>query len=185
MLEKINIPFIKYRYIFIAISVICFVASVVVIATKGFNYGIDFEGGAKLAYQFQKPVTEGEVRKALEGTPYAKASVVRFGEKKENRMSIKISLPEEHAKIGEGISAALEKSFGAGSVALEQEETVGPKVGREMRRKGGTASWSPITWRRLAKAWRRLVRADDSGQSGHSSPASFSRRCGTLCSTHR
>ncbi len=135
MLEKINIPFIKYMYLFIAVSVVLFVGSIIVISTKGFNYGIDFEGGAKLAYQFAGPVTEGEVRKALEGTPYASASVVRFGEKKENRMSIKISLPEQHAKIGEGMTAALQKKFGVDQVFPEQEETVGPKVGKEMRKK--------------------------------------------------
>jgi preprotein translocase subunit SecF len=135
MLENTHIPFIKYRFFFIAISVALFIGAIVVIATKGFNYGIDFEGGAKLAYQFAMPVTEGEVRQALADTPYAQASVVRFGEASEHRMSIKISLPEQHAKIGEGITGALEKTFGAGSVALEQEEAVGPKVGKEMRKK--------------------------------------------------
>lgn len=135
MLENTHIPFIKYRYFFMAISIVLFIGAIVVIATKGFNYGIDFEGGAKLAYQFTAPVTEGEVREALAETPYAQASVVRFGEASEHRMSIKISLPEQHAKIGEGITAALEKTFGAGQVELEQEETVGPKVGKEMRKK--------------------------------------------------
>jgi len=135
MLKNLNIPFIKYRYFFIAISALLFVASVVVIFTKGFNYGIDFEGGAKIAYQFAVPVSEGEVRDALKGTPYENASVVRYGEAKENRMSIKISLPKQHARIGEGITAALEKKFGAGQVKAEAEETVGPKVGREMRKK--------------------------------------------------
>ena len=135
MLENIHIPFIKYRLIFVLISAVLVVASVVLILTKGFNYGIDFEGGAKLAYQFEKPVTEGEVRRALSGTPFAAASVVRFGERSENRMSIKVALPEEHAMIGESITAILGKSFGEGQVVLEQEETVGPRVGEEMRRK--------------------------------------------------
>ncbi len=130
-----NIQFIKYRYLFMAISIVLFVASIFVIWTKGFNYGIDFEGGGKLAYQFAEPVTEGDVREALAGTHFAAASVVRFGEEKENRMSIKISLPEEHAKIGEAITKTLEDKFGKGKVELEQEETVGPKVGKEMRKK--------------------------------------------------
>ncbi len=135
MLENIHIPFIKYRLIFMLISAVLVVASVVLILTKGFNYGIDFEGGAKLAYQFEKPVTEGEVRRALSGTPFASASVVRFGERSENRMSIKVALPEEHAMIGGSITAILGKSFGEGQLKLEQEETVGPRVGEEMRRK--------------------------------------------------
>ncbi|MFH1830488.1 MAG: protein translocase subunit SecF [Pseudomonadota bacterium] len=135
MLKNTNIQFVKYRYVFMAISIFLFVASIFVIWTKGFNYGIDFEGGAKLAYQFVQPVSEGEVRRALSDTPYAGASVIRFGEKKENRISIKISLPEEHARIGETITATLVKSFGQGQVELEKEEAVGPKVGKEMRKK--------------------------------------------------
>jgi len=135
MLENTNIPFIRFRYIFIAISVVLFVGSIVVILTKGFNYGIDFQGGAKLEYQFTKPVTEGLVRQALAGSNLGDVSVVRFGEKKDNRMSIKVEMAGKHAEIGTVLTAALEESFGKGEVKLEQEETVGPKVGAELRRK--------------------------------------------------
>lgn len=135
MKTKIIIPFIKYRFPLIGISVIFFIGSVVAIWTYGLNYGIDFKGGAKLEYKFNQPVSEEEIRSLLvdhvPGTP----SVVRFGEVKENRMSIKVEVPEEHAKLGEMITSILDGKFGAGSVALEKEETVGPRVGKELRKK--------------------------------------------------
>ena len=135
MIRNTRIPFIKYSPAFIALSVLVVLGSIVLMFTKGFNYGIDFEGGAKLAYQFAQPVTEGEVREALANSPFAEASVVRFGQAKENRMSIKVTLPEKHAQIGHQMTAALETKFGEGQVKLEREETVGPRVGEEMRRK--------------------------------------------------
>lgn len=135
MTTKYMIPFIKYRFVLVGISALLFAASVVTIAVKGINYGIDFKGGAKLAYQFNRPVSESEVREAIQGAVEGTPSVVRFGEESENRMSIKVSLPEEHAKIGEQVTEALEKKFGPGSAVLEKEETVGPRVGKELRRK--------------------------------------------------
>jgi preprotein translocase subunit SecF len=134
-MKTTHIPFIKYQALLVGLSALLFVAAVVVMVTKGFNYGIDFKGGAKLAYKFEQPVHESQVREALAGTEFTDASVVRFGEPSENRMSIKVALPEEHAKIGEALTAVIEKGFGAGKVRLEQEETVGPRVGKEMRKK--------------------------------------------------
>jgi len=130
-----HFPFIKYQTIFVGLSFLLFFIAIYLMATKGFNYGIDFKGGAKLTYKFVDSVHEGQVRKALEGTEFKEASVVRFGEPSENRMSIKVAIAAEHAKIGEGVTASLEKGFGPGKVSLEQEETVGPRVGQEMRKK--------------------------------------------------
>lgn len=134
-MKTTNFPFIKYQRIFVGLSFLLFFLAIGVMVAKGFNYGIDFKGGAKLGYKFAQPVHEGEVREALAGTEFADASVVRFGEPSENRMSVKVALPEEHARIGEQLTATLEAKFGPDQVKLEQEETVGPRVGKEMRKK--------------------------------------------------
>jgi preprotein translocase subunit SecF len=110
-----------------------------VILKYGFNYGIDFEGGAKLTYKFQTAVSEGQVRDALKKMGMNDADVVRYGNPQENRMTIKVTLPEEHAKLGEQITGGLEEAFGKGGATLESEETVGPKVGKELRRKAWLA----------------------------------------------
>lgn len=132
---KLNIPFVKYRFHLLAISGLFFIGSIFVVATKGLNYGIDFKGGAKLEYKFNKSPSEGDIRKALASELPGNISVVRFGQEWENRMSIKVELPEEHARIGETVTAAIEKAFGPGSAVLEKEETVGPRVGKELRKK--------------------------------------------------
>lgn len=135
-----NIPFIRYRFWFAAISAVFILWSFFGMATKGFNYGIDFLGGAKIGYQFDRAIGEEDIRQSLERLELGEVSVVRFGPADEHRMSIKVKAPEQHAEIAVTITETLQKTFGADSVKLEQTETVGPKVGQEMR----TKAWLTI-----------------------------------------
>jgi len=136
---KFHIPFVKYQWVLITVSTILTLAGLLIILKYGFNYGIDFEGGAKLTYRFQASVSEGDVRGALQRMNMSDADVVRYGNPQENRMTIKVALPEEHAKLGEQITAGLEETFGKDKATLESEETVGPKVGKELRKKAWLA----------------------------------------------
>lgn len=136
---KFNIPFIKYRWFFIVFSLILVVGGLYVIMTRGLNYGIDFKGGVKLTYQFKSSITEGQIRKILKEAKISGADVVRYGEPQENRMIIKVELPEKHAQLGEQITNALDGTLGQGQLTLESEETVGPKVGKELRKRAWLA----------------------------------------------
>ncbi|MBI4211458.1 MAG: hypothetical protein HY540_02365, partial [Deltaproteobacteria bacterium] len=132
---KFNFPFIKFQTPFLLVSVLAMAASLFMVFTKGFNYGIDFEGGAKLEYQFKQNVSEDDVRRALSDLNLGEMSIVRFGSPEEQRLSIKVKLPEQHADLGQQLTSALEKKFGQGNLMLEREETVGPRVGKELRKK--------------------------------------------------
>lgn len=119
----------------IGISLIFVLGGLFVIFEKGFNYGIDFKGGVKLTYKFASAISEAPVRDSLKKAAIEGADVVRYGEPEDNRMIVKVSLPEEHAELGQQITAALENSFGKENISLESEETVGPRVGKELRKK--------------------------------------------------
>ncbi len=132
-----NFPFVKNRFLFLALSGLIIVVSIVLLATKGLNYGTDFTGGVKLQYQFGKPTTEDTIRKILTGLDLKEASVIRYGEPKENRFVIRLAKPtQENLTLSSKLTPAFEKSFEGQTVTLEQEETVGPKVGEELRKKG-------------------------------------------------
>jgi len=139
MEQKGRIPFVKFQWFFIAISAVLVIASLAVMMTKGLNYGIDFKGGARLVYQFQQPVNEGEIKTILSGINMSDAQVVRYGEASDNRMAIKVEKAAEHAQVGVVVTQALEGAFGAGKVELQEEETVGPRVGKELRKKAWLA----------------------------------------------
>ncbi len=119
----------------VSISTVIVIGGIFIIFQKGFNYGIDFKGGVKLTYKFASSISEPPVREALRKDGIEGADVVRHGELHENRIVIKVSLPEEHIKLGQKITSALENFFGKDKVFLESEETVGPRVGKELRKK--------------------------------------------------
>jgi preprotein translocase subunit SecF len=60
-----NIPFLGMRKFSIAIAAFLMIASVVLIAAKGLNYGLDFTGGVSLVVDYDQPVQIAEVRVAL------------------------------------------------------------------------------------------------------------------------
>lgn len=73
LFKSININFIGNRKIYYAVSLSIIVAGMVMLAFKGFNYGVDFKGGRSYVVQFETPTDVTEVRTALsnsfEGVP--------------------------------------------------------------------------------------------------------------------
>ena len=132
-----NIPFVPLRFVFISISLFFIVIGGYSLFTRGLNYGIDFLGGVKLQYHFSEPISENDVRKALEDSELGPISVIRLGEEAENRLLIKLAQTgNEGFTFSHIITPKLEKAFNKAQITLEREETVGPKVGKELRRKG-------------------------------------------------
>ena len=93
---------------------------------------------------------------------------------------------ERDARLVHG-AEALAARCASNAVTSHQLSSSPPNcsVCRETRRAGEATSRSPITWRTFARALRRLVRADRSGNSGHSRPARVSRRWDRSASTAR
>ncbi len=134
---KKEIPFMKYRWLMLFVSMAIVAAGLAAVAVKGLNFGTDFTGGLKFIYQFQNPVNEGALTDALRQAGLDNVVVQRFGEAKANTFIVK---SEQVEGLEEGFSKpfnqAFEKAFGAGSFQMLQEEFVGPKVGKELRTKG-------------------------------------------------
>lgn len=136
---KKQIPFIKWQYFFITLSLVIMMASATVIYVKGFNYGIDFRGGVKLTVKFNAPTSDGVIQDALDEKDVA-AEVQRMGIPSENLFTIKTSRTE--AALEDTVSkvtAALTEKFTAEGYSVQGEETVGPKAGEELKKKGQMA----------------------------------------------
>lgn len=133
-----HFPFVKYRHGFLAASILIVAVSITAFATRGLSYGIDFLGGIKLQYQFPGAVTEDSVRDVLADLKLGDIEVIRYGVTTSNRLILKLANTSDAEKSG-GVSKAITpkliEKFGEG-VTLEQEEIVGPKVGKELRRRG-------------------------------------------------
>lgn len=60
-----KIDFLGYRYIAYALSIISFIATIILVFTPGIQYGVDFKGGTELLLRFSKPVDDETIRKVL------------------------------------------------------------------------------------------------------------------------
>ena len=57
--------FMSKRYIALAVSAVLFFGSLFLMATKGFNYGIDFSGGTLIQVKYDSAVSLDKIRAAL------------------------------------------------------------------------------------------------------------------------
>jgi preprotein translocase subunit SecF len=130
----VNIDFVgnrRYAYIF---SGVLTVLGLLAMAIFGPRYGIDFAGGTLLHIRFHDPVEVSAIRNVL-GSVAGEASVQDFGSTKGEYL---LRIPESAADLsglGEKIKKQLDATFGTTSYEVLRNETVGPRVGKELRQK--------------------------------------------------
>ncbi|QQR81190.1 MAG: protein translocase subunit SecF [Deltaproteobacteria bacterium] len=134
-LKGFHFDYVGYRKWFVAFSAITIILGIFFIAKNGLNFGTDFKGGTKLQYLFQTPTTDGDVRKAIEKVGIESFSVQKIGEAQENRFIIKLEMSDDVEAVVKKVTESLQASVGADKVTLEQNETVGPKAGADLRKK--------------------------------------------------
>ena len=133
-----SIDFMGRRRIWFLISAAIVVVSLLAVAARGLNFGIDFTGGTLLEVHYAEPVDLDQVRAALEASGVAGATAQHFGSSRD--LMIRIA-PEEGAaeeqastKRAQQVMAALQaKTTGA---ELRRTEFVGPQVGEELAESG-------------------------------------------------
>jgi len=128
-----NIDFVSRRrtayFISIALLIVGFVSLIV---RGGPNYGIDFKGGTSIAVRFEGPVTTSELREALSSVEIGNSEISKFGTKNEYVIYIEQQKEVSASEMVDNVEAALTNEL-AVSYEVLQEETVGPKIGAELR----------------------------------------------------
>jgi len=156
--KQTNIDFVGAgRICAIASAVVCAVALILMV-TKGFNLGIDFAGGTLI--QLSVPaevgdVDEGRLRQALAAIGQDRGTVVRFGSAEDRDFLVNLPVSaEEERDLPVRIKDGLSEQLGA-PIVLERVESVGPRVGEELRR---DAIWATVfSWLAiLAYIWFRF-----------------------------
>lgn len=134
----ININFVGYIKRAIICSLIMIGLSLISLIVKGGpRYGIDFDGGTLVQVKFFENVDISEVRMALDNLNIEGLSVQEFGEKEANECLITMKKTTgELEGLSENVNMALANRFGRESLEVRRVEMVGPKVGKDLRRKG-------------------------------------------------
>jgi preprotein translocase subunit SecF len=132
-----NIPFTRYRKIAVILSTVVNLAVLVALFVKGPTLGVDFAGGTLVQVKFQQKVSIPDLRRALETINLGGSVIQDFGKEGDNEYLIRLEKnPEELAVVGEQIKKALTDQLGAGSFEIRRVESVGPKIGEDLRFRG-------------------------------------------------
>src|SRR5690606_2089507 len=88
-MKNANFQFIKKRKVAYLVSLIAIVISIGAILTKGFSYGVDFQGGRTYTVLFENKVVPEEIRNNLDEIYGTTTEVKTFGN--ENQLKITTS----------------------------------------------------------------------------------------------
>jgi preprotein translocase subunit SecF len=132
--EARDYDFMKVRFPAGILSILLVLVSLIAIAVRGLNLGLDFTGGTLVELHFPEAAVLSEVRQELVDAGYERHQAVHFG----SDHDVLVRLPSAGATtIGEDIAKAL-SSDGA-EAQLRRVEVVGPQMGDELRDLGGLA----------------------------------------------
>jgi preprotein translocase SecF subunit len=119
----------KFANIF---SITLFFISIIFIAFKGLNYGIDFKGGTLIELRANN-TDDSSIRNVLKNMDLGDVNVKKFG--KEGDYLIKVEQKEDNNKLIPEIKKNLSENLGS-DVNFRRVENVGPKVSAELLQSG-------------------------------------------------
>jgi preprotein translocase subunit SecF len=137
-----NIPFTKYRHIAVAISTVVNLAVLALLIFKGPDLGVDFAGGTVVQLRFVQKMNVSQVRDALGELGSGDTVIQDFGQEGSNEFLVRlVKTSVELGALGEQIRTKLTQRVGEKGFEIRRIESVGPKVGSELRQRG---TWSVI-----------------------------------------
>jgi preprotein translocase subunit SecF len=133
--RKTAIDFMGKRNIALILSSTLIVMSIISLATRGLNFGLDFTGGTLIEVSYPAPPNTVEVRNNLANAGF-EALVQTFGAATDIVVRIPPSDKEESsAELSTRVLAALNQGVD-GEVQMRRVEFVGPQVGDELTEQG-------------------------------------------------
>ena len=108
-IKDTKIDFLKYKVPAMILSLVIIVAGLVLVATKGLRYGVDFAGGTAIHVKFRKEVPVDKVRNALRDAGFRDSAVQNFNDPTQMliRLSQKVSSGDQVEKLSTQVTNAL------------------------------------------------------------------------------
>ena len=125
--------FLKFKNLFMSISLALFVISIIFFFTKGLNLGVDFKGGTVIEMKFEQTNNSENIRKSLLKINLGDVKVKEFGSDKDFLATI-----EQKGKNNDFVASIknhLEKDLNK-KVDFRRVEVVGSKISKELTRDG-------------------------------------------------
>ena len=134
----IHLDFVGKRKFFLVMSTVLNLITIVLFITRGFNLGTDFLGGTSMRIRFAEPTSAANLRTNLAGIDLPDLSVQDFGgEGKEFLLRFELGKTDDITTNRQLMTEALAKAYpGDKSFEVLSVDSVGPRVGAELRRRG-------------------------------------------------
>lgn len=138
--DSTNLKFLEKRWVAFFLSGFLMLATIVLLATRGLNYGIDFTGGILIDVKFEQEVEIGKMRSILKNENLGDVSLQTFGDPKNILIRVGGETASQANKnlIIDTVKKALSTNF-KGEIQYRKVDFVGPKVGGELIKSGALA----------------------------------------------
>jgi len=156
----IHIDFIgKRNYALVFSGLMLLIGTVSLLMHDGPRYGVDFAGGILVQIKFLQEVSAEDIKEALQPINLGDSVVQQFEEKGQHEFLIQVQKKGvEVENIDHSISQALAQRFGEKSFEVRRVEMVGPKVGKDLRRKGLLSIFYAVFFMLIYITWRFELR---------------------------
>jgi preprotein translocase subunit SecF len=132
-----KIPFTRYRKAAFLLSTLFNLIVLIALFVRGPDLGVDFAGGTMIHLKFAENVTVAQIREALQKNNLEPGEIQDFGEPSAREFLIRMEKPDvELGTLAEQVRKSLAEYFGSDKVEMRRIESVGPKIGAELRFRG-------------------------------------------------
>jgi preprotein translocase subunit SecF len=150
----VDIDFVGKRHFFVALSTAINIAAVLLLIFVGLNYGVDFVGGSIVQLNFEQATNGDHIRAALAPLGLGEVTVQDFG-KVGHEYLVRFQKTKHIGSLGKELESALSHAYGPKNpVHVERVESVGAKVGRDLRIDGTEAVVFATIFMGLFIAWQ-------------------------------
>jgi preprotein translocase SecF subunit len=131
--DDTKIPFVRYQYWAYAFSGALILLTLILVPTKGLNFGIDFQGGILIEVGMPGPADLAAMRSTLGDLGLGEVALQEFGGPENVLIRIERQRGGEAGQLAavERVKAAFAKRFGA-EIDYRRVEFVGPKVSEDL-----------------------------------------------------
>ncbi len=135
-----NYDFIKWRRVAFSVTGLIMLVGAIDLVARGLNYSIEFTGGTSVQFEVAHKVETGNIRAALDRVGLRGADVYNFGSDTSYVVRARLGNKASEGDAGtqavaDSVAHALDQSVGPGQYHIAQQQSVGPKVGRELQGK--------------------------------------------------
>lgn len=131
-----TIPFMHYRHVLNLISLVSFIVAVFWIFTHGLAFSIEFTGGTQMEVRYPSAANTEQVRQDLKAVSN-EVLVQTFGTASDIVIRVPTTQGYTSGQVAEEVMKVIHQK--TPEAQLTRTEYVGPQVGEELARDGGTA----------------------------------------------